>query len=29
VRLAADIRAGLITGVACWHVDRLTRPPAS
>lgn len=28
-RLAADIRAGLVTAVACWHVDRLTRSPAS
>jgi len=27
VRLAGDIRAGLITGIACWHVDRLTRSP--
>jgi site-specific DNA recombinase len=26
-RLSADIRAGVITGIACWHVDRLTRSP--
>jgi site-specific DNA recombinase len=26
-QLRADIDAGLIDAVACWHVDRLTRPP--
>jgi site-specific DNA recombinase len=27
LRLQADIRAGMVTGIACWHVDRLTRSP--
>lgn len=27
-RLIADIEAGRVTAVACWHVDRLTRSPA-
>jgi DNA invertase Pin-like site-specific DNA recombinase len=26
-RLLADIDAGGITGIVCWHVDRLTRTP--
>lgn len=26
-RLLADVRAGAIDAVACWHVDRLTRSP--
>jgi len=26
-RLNADIAAGLIDAIACWHVDRLTRSP--
>ncbi len=26
-RLIADVLAGIISGIACWHVDRLTRTP--
>ncbi|UGQ09357.1 recombinase family protein [Yinghuangia sp. ASG 101] len=26
-RMLADVRAGVVTAIACWHVDRLTRSP--
>jgi site-specific DNA recombinase len=26
-RLLADVEAGTVTGIVCWHVDRLTRQP--
>lgn len=26
-RPIADVQAGIISGIACWHVDRLTRTP--
>ena len=27
-RLVADVKAGRIDGIVCWHIDRLTRTPA-